>query len=93
MLNPNFYHLIFVDDLVIVSRASRATARASKLYLAIYNDLTSQFPNLINSTIHLPGWFNSRIDKAIADILGMKIDQYRFKYLGCLISPKRLKTN
>lgn len=41
-LNRNFNHLMFADDLVIVSKASRSVAKSCKLCLTIYNDQIGQ---------------------------------------------------
>lgn len=41
-LSDNFNHLMFLDDLVTVSRASRGVARACKTCLFIYNGLIGQ---------------------------------------------------
>lgn len=86
----NFNHLMFTDDLILVPRASRLVAKSCRLCLAMYKDLTGQTTNLSKSTIHLPSLIDKKVCKAIIGILGMKVGSYSFKYLGCLIGPKRV---
>ena len=77
-LNNNFNHLMFADDLIIITRASRSVAKYCKLYLDIYRKLTSQSPNFCKSTIHLPTWRHRRIISAIKNSLGMEIRFFPF---------------
>lgn len=84
---------MFADDLIIVSRASRSVARACKLCLNIYTDLTSQTPNVNKSAIHFPTWANKKLCRTISDFLGMKMGCFPFKYLGAFIGPKRVNVN
>lgn len=86
-LNTNFNHLVFVDDLIIITRAPRIAARNCKLCPDIYSKLIGQQENPDKSTTI---WGNSRVSSAIKTILGMKLGSFLFKYLGGLISPKRL---
>lgn len=88
-LSMNFNHLMFTDDLIIITRASRATAKNCRLCLDIYKNLTKQQVNLNKSTIHVPRCCNKRITSTIKSILGMKLGHFPFKYLGVLIYPKR----
>lgn len=53
-LNHNFNHLMYVDDLIIVTQASRNTAHNINLCLSIYSNLTSQHSNLAKSEIYFP---------------------------------------
>ena len=89
-LNTNFNHLIFVDDLIIITRASRSTTRHCKLCLDIYKNLTSQLRNLAKASIHLPIWCNKRICSIIIAIRSINMGSFPVKYLGVLISLKRL---
>lgn len=58
-LNVNFNHLMFTDDLIIVTRASRSAARACRVCLDTYRDLTGQMPNANKSNIYFPSCENS----------------------------------
>lgn len=89
-LTRNLNHLMFTDDLIIVSRASRSVAKACKPCLNIYTDLTGQTSSDSKSTIHFPTWTNKKLCKAIVSILGMKVGSFPLKYLDCLICPKRV---
>lgn len=53
-LSHNFNHLMYVGDLVLITKASRSVARNVKLCLSIYSDLTGQNPNRNKSTIFFP---------------------------------------
>lgn len=53
-LPRDFNHFIFVDDLILVTKASRKTARNCLLYLDLYHSLTGQKPSLQKSAIFLP---------------------------------------
>lgn len=44
-LKYNFNHLMYTDDLILISQASRKTTRYIKLYLAIYGTIYGQIPN------------------------------------------------
>lgn len=77
-------------NMIFPDRASRALAKNWKLFLDIYRNLTGQRTNLTKSTIHLPNWCNRRITSAIKSILAMNLGSFPFKYLGALISPRRL---
>lgn len=89
----NFNHLMFTDDLLIVILASRSATKVCKLCLEIYKDLTSQMGNMNKSNVYFPSWVNSRVCKAIMEILEIKIGVFPFKYLGCMIGPKRISKN
>ena len=86
----NFYHLMYVDDLILVSNASRRTARNIKLCLSIYASFTGQHSNISKYAIYFPDWFNKRVASSIRNILNMEIGHFPFNYLGVLISHKRL---
>ena len=88
-LTSNLNHLMFADDLIIITRASRRAARNCRLCLDIYKKLTVQQSNLDKSSLHLSSWCNKKVGNAIRDILGIKVGFFPFKYLGVWISPKR----
>lgn len=90
LLNVNFNHLLFADDLIIITRVSWAAARACKLVLEMYRDLIGQMPNVNKTNVYFPSWVNKKVDGAIMKILGMQVGAFPFKYLGCLISPKKI---
>lgn len=50
----NFNHLMYANDLNLVTRANRKSARKCKLCLDIYAHLTGQISNSSKSTIYFP---------------------------------------
>lgn len=56
---------MFVDDLILVSNASKRTTMNRLLYLNIYKDLIGQKPNLNKSANFLLSQCNTKIVKAI----------------------------
>lgn len=89
-LTNNFNHLMYADDLILVSTASRKSARNICLCLNIYTHLSGQYPNHNKSEIYFPNCFNKRVSPRICNILNFKQGKTPFTYLGVLISPKRL---
>ena len=89
-LENNFNHLLFADDLIIITRANRSAVKFCKLCLNIYTDPTGQASNLSKSSIHVPSWCNRRLLSSSRSILGMNVGRFPFKYLGAFISLKRL---
>lgn len=89
-LSRDFNHLMFVDDLILVTKASRKTAKNFLLCPNLYQNLTGEKPNLHKSIIFLPSWCNSKVAKVIYRILGIKLGQFPFTYLGAPISPRKL---
>lgn len=89
-LTRNFNHLMYADDLIIITHATRRVARNVKLCLSIYSSLNGQTPNLSKSNIYLPHWFNKRVASSLKSILNINIGVYPFVYLGILISFKKL---
>lgn len=81
---------MYIDDLILVTNASRKTTWNINLCLSIYRQFTSQHPNSNKSKIFFPSWFNKRIAKSIFSIMNFKTGSFPFIYLGILISPKRL---
>ncbi|XP_039135720.1 uncharacterized protein LOC120273142 [Dioscorea cayenensis subsp. rotundata] len=89
-LTRNINHLMFADDLLIISKASRQSARNILFCLNLYASISGQNPNLNKSALFLPSWFNRKISKSIALILNIKVGNFPFTYLGAPISPFRL---
>lgn len=89
-LTHNFNHLLYADDLVLITKASRSVARNIKFCLNIYSNLTGQKPNHTKSAIFFPKWFNSNLTRSISRTLEFCIGSYPFSYLGVSISPNRL---
>lgn len=73
---------MFVDDLIIVTCASRSAARACKVCLEIYRGLTRKMLNVNKSNIYFPSWINKKICKVIVEILDMNVGVFPFKYMG-----------
>lgn len=86
----NFDHLMFADDLILITKASWSAAHYINLCLSIYSRLTSQHPNHSKSQIFIPSWFNRRVAISICSILEITPASYPLTYLGILISPKQL---
>lgn len=89
-LRSNFNHLLFADDLILITRATRSVARNIIVCLAVYSRLTGQCANLSKSQVFLPSWFNSRVASSICSILDLPLSTFPLLYLGILISPKKL---
>lgn len=89
-LHYNFNHLMYADDVVLISRASRMTARNINQCFSIYSRLTGQTPNLSKSVIDFPFWFNSQLANIICSILRFRIASFPLTYLRVLITTKRL---
>lgn len=53
-LNHNFNHLMYADDLILVTTATRQATRNINYYLAKYTYLTSQRPNISKFQIFFP---------------------------------------
>lgn len=86
---PPFNHLIYADDLILVTSASRRASRTINLCLARYSYLTGQRPDLNKFQIFPPHWCNKFIQNKICSILNLCSAVYPFKYLGILISPRK----
>ncbi|XP_039120341.1 uncharacterized protein LOC120256728 [Dioscorea cayenensis subsp. rotundata] len=92
-LSNNFNHLMYADDLILITQGSRKAARSVNLCLDLYSKLTSQCPNLSKSHIYFPSWYNKHVSNRICSILNLKAASIPFKYLGVLISPKRIASS
>lgn len=89
-LRYNFNHLMYADDLIIVTTTTRKSARNINLCLNIYHQLTGQKPNQLKYEIYFPNWFNERVSSCICSILNFNHGKILFKYLGVLISHKQI---
>lgn len=89
----NFNHLIYADDLILVTKANRQFAMNCHLCLFLYARLTVQCPNPLKSTVYYPSLLNKRIVSHIISILCFKCGTFPFTYMGVMIAPKRLKIN
>lgn len=69
---------MFADDLIIITCASRPVARACKLVLEMYRNLTSHMPNLNKSNVYFPSWVNKKVRRAIMKILGTQVGVFPF---------------
>lgn len=81
---------MYVDNLILVTQASRKSSHNIRLCLCIYQCLTSQRANSIKSEIYFPTRFNKRLQKSITVILQFKNGAFPLNYLGILVAPKRL---
>lgn len=72
-LTYDFNHLMYGDDLILVTTASRKVAMNVKLCLSIYASLTGQSPNSAKSEIFFLAWFNKRVSCSVSSILNFKI--------------------
>lgn len=57
-LNYDFNHLMYADDLILVTSATRRAARNIQLCMSIYYSLSGQKPNNAKSEIFFPVWLN-----------------------------------
>lgn len=72
-LISNFNHLMYADDLLLVTRATHNSGKNCILCLDIY----------------FPSWINKRLARNITNILNFSKDIYLFTYLGVLVAPKK----
>lgn len=89
-LHKNFNHLMFTDDLILITNASRKIARNCLMCLNPYHYLRGQKSNPTKSNLFLPSWCNQTLARGIFRILGISQGSFPFTYLGDPISPKRL---
>lgn len=81
---------MFMANLILITKASKASAKNCLLYLQIIQDLTDQRPNLLKSAIFVPSWCNHKLSKSISRILGISLGTFPFTYLGIPISRTKL---
>jgi len=89
-LRKFFNHLMYADDLILITQASRKITTNINLCLSIYGNLTGQKVNKSKSEIIFPSRMNKRLRDNIARILGCKVGTFPINYLGILISPRKL---
>lgn len=89
--NLNFNCLMYANDLILVSKATRKIDRNCNLYLSIYSKLTGQHPNYSKSVVLFPSWVSKWFVKSIFSILNFRIGSFPFTYVGVMITPKRIK--
>lgn len=92
-LTHDFNHLMYADDLILVTSATRKAAWNINLCLAKYTYLFGQLPNFAKSQIFFPSWCNKYILNRICSILNLTPASYPFKYMGILISHRKIATN
>lgn len=81
ILSLNFNHLMYADDLLLVTKSNRKVAQNCKLCLSIYSRLTGRKPNFPKSAVYFPSCLNKKVCKSISSILNFKIGNFTFTYL------------
>lgn len=89
-LQSNFNHLMYADDLILISFATKKVACNMNKCLAIYYRITRQKANNLKSAILFSDRFTPRLMKGILNIIAFKIGSFPFTYIGVLISTKKL---
>lgn len=89
-LRSDFNHLMYDDDLILISHATRKSASYIKLCLSIYGQMTGNFSNGLKFEVFFPTWFNKRLVRSICSILSFGASSFPLTYLGMLIFPKKL---
>ena len=92
-LSDNFNHLMYVDKITLISKASRKASHNCEICLIIYSKLTGQNPKNNKPIVYFPRWFNRRVVKSISSILNLKICDFSFTYLGIDIVFLKLKND
>ena len=77
-LQHNFNHLMYADDLLLITKASRTVARNIRFTFSLYSNLTGQKPNLNKSYVFFPKWLNQKLARGISNALGFKIGSFLF---------------
>lgn len=86
----NFNNLMYEDDLILITKASRSVVRNIKFFLSVHSKLTGQNPNSSKSTVYFPSWFNKRLVSWMSNVLSFNVWSFPFTYLGITISPRKL---
>ena len=89
-MSNNFNCSMYVDNLILVTKASRKNARNCNHCYKIYYQFMGHRPNRTNSAVYFPSKFNKRLFKVISSTMNFKIRNYPFTNLGVLIAPKWL---
>lgn len=92
-LRHDFNHLIYAEDLIFITSATKKFDRNVKLCQNIYADLARQKPNQSKSEIYFPSWFNKIISYRIFSIMNFSSIETPFRYLGSLTSQKKKLAN
>lgn len=79
---------MYVDDLILMTHASRKAARNIKLCFSIYENLIGQRANSSKFEIFFLTRFNKRLIRSICNILKFRVGYFPLTYLGILVSPK-----
>lgn len=79
-----------MNDLILITQATRKSARNINLCFNIYERLTGQRANKTKSDIYFPTRFNCMLKNSNCQILGFNTGFFPLTYLGISISPKRL---
>lgn len=88
-MSLNFNNLIYADDLILITQASRKAAGNCNLCLSINAHLAGQKPNYTNQLFIFLAE-SIKDSKAISSILNFKIGSFPFTYLGILIARRRI---
>lgn len=80
---------MYANDLIIITKPSRATTCSINSCLSIYAHLTGQCQNPNKSKVFFPTWYNVRMASSISNIIKFKIGKILFLYLCVLISYKK----
>lgn len=75
-LSLNFNHLIYADDLLLVTKCNRKVAWNYNLCISIYSRLTNQQPNFTKLVVYFLSWLNKKKKKKISSILNFKIGNF-----------------
>lgn len=89
-LTHNFNHIMYADDFILVTKASRSMAHNINTCLSINFNLIRQKSNNSKSIVYFPDGFDRRFSRSISTILDFKISNFSLTYLGISISPRKL---
>lgn len=87
-LHSNFNHLMYADDLILVTQGSEKIARNIYLCFSIYDKPFWQRVNHTKSVVYFLDRFNWKLKSSICAILNFQAGSFPMTYLGILISPK-----
>ena len=65
MLLNKFNHLMFADDLILISNANRSITHNVNTCFSIYFQLSGQRPNSSKPTIYFLDWSNKKLSRGI----------------------------
>ena len=84
-LTNNFNHLMYAENLILISKASKPVAKNIKLCVSIYFKFISKNPNNSKSVIYFPKWLNKRLTRSISNTLDFNIGTFLSIYLSITI--------